>query len=40
MLLNDEVLHVDCMQSFYDFADFDNFDVHAINNLYADEKVK
>ncbi len=33
MLCNDEMLCVDCMQSFCYHADFDNFNVHVISNL-------
>jgi len=40
MLLDDEVLHINYVQSFYDLANFNNLNAHAISNLYADEKVK
>jgi len=41
MLRDNEALCVDCMQSFRDHTDFDNFNVHATkSNLHADEKVK
>jgi len=39
-LRDDEALCIDCMQSFRDYADFNNLNAHAINNLHADEKVK
>jgi len=40
MLHDDEVLCIDCMQSFHDHADFDNLNAHVTSNLHADEKVK
>ena len=40
MLHDDEVLCIDHMQSFRDYADFDNLNVHVTSNLHADEKVK
>ncbi len=40
MLHDDEVLCIDCMQSFHDHTDFNNLNVHVISNLHADEKVK
>jgi len=39
-LHDDEALCIDRMQSFRDRADFDNLNVHATSNSYADEKVK
>ncbi len=40
MLHDDEALCIDCMQSFCNHTDFDNFNAHVISNLYTDEKVK
>jgi len=39
-LHDDEALCIDRMQSFHDYADFDNFNAHATSNLHADKKVK
>ena len=39
-LHDDEVLCIDCMQSFRDCTDFNNLNVHVTSNLHADEKVK
>jgi len=40
MLLDDEVLYVNCMQSFHDLANLDNLNAYATSNLHTDEKVK
>jgi len=40
MLHDDEMLCIDHVQSFRDRANFNNLNVHVINNLHADEKVK
>jgi len=40
MLRDDEALCIDHVQSFHDYANFDNLNVHATSNLHADEKVK
>ncbi len=40
MLRDDEVLCIDCMQSFRDHTDFNNLNAHVISNSYANEKVK
>ncbi len=40
MLRDDEALCIDYIQSFRDYADFNNLNAHATSNLYADEKVK
>ncbi len=40
MLHDDEVLCIDRMQSFHDYADFDNLNAYVISNSHANEKVK
>ncbi len=40
MLRDDEALCIDCMQSFHDYVNFNNLNVHIISNLHANEKVK
>ena len=40
MLHDDEVLCIDCMQSFHNYANFDNLNVYVTSNSHADEKVK